>query len=57
MQLRFAAFHGDLKLAKLLLDAGADTNLMNENGHTAFDYATKAGHTELAELLRPKSDS
>ncbi len=55
--LRFAAFHGDLKLAKLLLDAGADAKSKNENGHTAFDYATKAGHTELAELLRPTSDS
>ncbi|GJM24367.1 MAG: hypothetical protein DHS20C16_07820 [Phycisphaerae bacterium] len=55
--LRFAAFHGDLKLAKLLLGAGADITLKNENGHTALDYAEKGGHLRVVELLRSKSNS
>ncbi len=55
--LRFAAFHGDLRLAELLIDAGADVSLKNENGHSALDYAKKAGHIAMVELLRSKSKS
>ncbi len=55
--LRFAAFHGDLKLGEMLLAAGADVKLKNENGHTALNYAEKSGHTAMIELLRSKLES
>jgi ankyrin repeat protein len=50
--LRFAAFKGDIEMANLLLEFGADPTLRNDNGHCALDYAEKAGHTKLADQLR-----
>ncbi len=52
--LRFAAFKGDVKMASLLLEFGADPSLCNENGHSALDYAEKSGHNELSKMLRAR---
>lgn len=50
--LRYAAIHGDVQQAKMLLDWGADIALRNEAGLSALDYAEKAGHREIVELLK-----
>lgn len=49
--LRLATFKGNLKMAKLLLEFGADPDLRNDNGHSAWDYAQRSNHRELVELL------
>lgn len=49
--LRFAAFKGDIRMAKLLLECDADPTLPNENGHSALDYAAKSNHQEMVRLL------
>ena len=51
--LQSAAISGDLPWARLLLDYGADPVAVPDanNGLTALDYATHAGHKEVAELL------
>jgi ankyrin repeat protein len=42
---------GQLELAKLLLDRGADPQARTEDGRTALALAQGAGHAELVELL------
>ena len=37
--------------AKMLIDAGADVNAMDEYGYTALICAAKDGHTEIVQLL------
>jgi ankyrin repeat protein len=48
------AEHGDQELTTLLLDRGADPAARNDDGATAADLATAAGHTQLADRLRQK---
>lgn len=55
--LRFAAFKGDQRMAKLLLEFGADPTRRNENGHSALDYAKKSNHGELLSLLTEATQS
>ena len=44
---------GDVKLiAKLLIDNGADVNMVADNGHTPLWFALKMKHTEVADLIR-----
>jgi ankyrin repeat protein len=52
--LRFAAFKGDARMIRLLLEFGADATLQNDNGHSALDYARQGKH---AEVLQPLQDS
>ncbi|MBO9666757.1 MAG: ankyrin repeat domain-containing protein [Bdellovibrio sp.] len=47
-----AAKFGGEKTVKILLDAGADKSLKNEDGRTALDIATKARNTSALKYLR-----
>jgi ankyrin repeat protein len=49
--LKVVAVRGDLHAARLLLDAGAEVNAVNEDGFTALHHAASHGHTEIVALL------
>lgn len=52
---RTVCLHGDVHLAKLFLEAGADPNTANNSGETALMNAVKKwGSVELVELLISK---
>ena len=46
-----AATNGDVEGVTTLIDEGADTDYLNENGETAFKIAAKNGHGELVKLF------
>jgi len=46
-----AVSHGRLDLAELLLEAGADVNVQDEDGSTALMCASEHGHVDLVKLL------
>ena len=46
-----AARYGTLDLPGLLLKAGADSRLRNEQGLTALDFAQAAGRDSLVKTL------
>lgn len=46
-----AARQGDVKLAKLLIEKGADINAKDYNGDCALAHAASKGHVDVAELL------
>jgi len=50
--LMMAAGEGQKKVVKMLLKHGADPDLEDEDGHTAYDHASNAGHRAVAELLK-----
>jgi hypothetical protein len=52
--LMLAALYGNQNVAKVLLAAGADVNLTDEEGHTALDYAlfNPAARRRVAPLLK-----
>ena len=54
-----AVSHGRLDLAELLLTAGADVNVQDEDGSTALMCASEHGHVELVKLLlsQPNCDA
>jgi ankyrin repeat protein len=54
--LQAAAQHGDQAIVELLLDAGADRTGQADDGSTAADRATAAGHADLAGRLRARAD-
>ncbi|HEY4784520.1 MAG TPA: ankyrin repeat domain-containing protein [Bacteroidales bacterium] len=45
--LHLAAINGDLKSFRMLIEAGADYNLTNNQNQKAIDYAVKYGYTDL----------
>jgi uncharacterized protein len=47
-----AAQKGDTPVAELLLAAGADAGLNDDQGQSAVDHAVNAGHTDLAAKMR-----
>ena len=49
--LLFAARHGDVGSARLLLDADADVNRTAADGNSALVVAAMSGHGQLAEFL------
>ena len=49
--LMMAAMYGTPQAVKLLIDAGADPLLKNQQGITAIDFARRANRTESIELL------
>jgi ankyrin repeat protein len=50
----FAARHGDIQSARLLLEAGANLNDTAPDGNSVLIRATHSGHSELARLLIDK---
>eukprot|EP00439_Symbiodinium_sp_Y106_P036611 s763_g4.t1 len=42
---------GSLKIARLLLEAGADKDKQDREGHTALMLAAESGHAEIVRLL------
>ena len=54
-----AVSHARLDLAQLLLEAGADVNVQDEDGSTALMCASEHGHVELVKLLlnQPNCDA
>ncbi len=49
-----AASTGRLEIAKLLIERGADLNMIGQNGWTALGCAAANGHVELIDLLISK---
>ena len=47
----WAASAGLTLCARLLIDAGADTEAVDNDGHTALDLAQLFRHAEIASLL------
>ena len=53
--LHLAAYSGSVRCAQMLLEAGADTSLINRYAETAEDCAAKQGHVELSQILKSSS--
>jgi hypothetical protein len=51
--LMFAARYGFFKTVQILLERGADINVRNEKGQTAFDLAKEEGREVTMSLLEP----
>jgi uncharacterized protein len=49
--LMMAAMYGTVQALKVLLEAGADPQLKNEQGLTAIDFANRVSRPESAELV------
>ena len=49
--LHMAAQMGKIEFVTLLLDKGADLNLLTRDGFTAKELALKGGHASVAKLL------
>ena len=49
--MHFASYDGSLDLVKLLVKAGSDLNLKDEDGTTALDDAISGGNKECAFYL------
>jgi ankyrin repeat protein len=56
--LMVAAMQGNSEIAQLLLERGADPDLIhNDEGKRAADFAHEEGHRELADLLQRKQEA
>lgn len=49
---RFTITEINIEMVNILLEHGADKTLVNEDGMTAYDYASETGNAELINLLR-----
>jgi ankyrin repeat protein len=47
----YAALRGNIKVVRVLLQAGADVNARNNDGSTALTLALEYGHKRIVELL------
>lgn len=52
--LHIAALRGDLRLVKMLLDAGLDVNEQGDMGYTPLHNAKRKGFAEIVDLLIEK---
>ncbi|KAG8376422.1 hypothetical protein BUALT_Bualt09G0061800 [Buddleja alternifolia] len=50
--LHIASSLGDEQMVKLLLHKGANKDIRNKSGKTAYDHAAENGHTKLFDALR-----
>ena len=50
--LMWAAALGEIEILRMLLEAGADPNLTNEDGESALDWVIEGPHEDIEELLR-----
>ncbi len=50
--LMFASAEGQLEVVKTLVENGADRALKDIDGDTAYDFAIKKGHTNVADFLK-----
>ena len=41
-----------IRIVKLLIDAGADVNISDENGVSPLDHAVRADYREIVKILR-----
>lgn len=57
--LMLAVSHGRLDMVKMLLEAGADINIQDDDGSTALMCAAEHGHVEIVKhfLCQPDCDS
>ena len=51
-----AVSHGRLDMVKLLLEAGADINIQDEDGSTALMCASEHGHIDIVRYLLTQAD-
>jgi ankyrin repeat protein len=51
-----AVSHGRLEMVRLLVEAGADMNIQDEDGSTALMCAAEHGHTEIVKHLLNQPD-
>lgn len=49
--LMMAARYGDVRVVKVLLEAGADPSIRNQQGLSAIDFANSVSRTENADLI------
>lgn len=49
--LAVVASHGQLEVARLLVERGADTNMVGLCGKAPLGYAVEGGHEEMATFL------
>jgi hypothetical protein len=49
--LMYAAAHGYTESVRILIDAGADASIVDNNGRTALMLAEEEGHDEIVDLL------
>ncbi|KAJ2068458.1 phosphate system positive regulatory protein pho81 [Coemansia sp. S155-1] len=47
----YAASEGDLECIRILLDAGCDLDVVDENGHTPAYFAANEGHLDCVDML------
>ena len=50
--LMLAARDSTVEMVELLLTCGADTELVSDDGKTAYDYAVEFGEEGIADLLK-----
>jgi ankyrin repeat protein len=53
--LHHTSVHGNMDIAKLLLDAGIDTHITDTRGRTAADVARENGHVAFAQFVERSS--
>ena len=52
--LMMAAYNGHVANIKILLDQGADKNILDKMGNKAFTYAEQHGNEDIMNLLKGK---
>jgi len=48
----YAATNGHTDVVKVLLDKGANVNVIGEDGETALMYAKEGNYTKIIEMLK-----